>query len=168
MLASALSALALAYAITASPIDIFQSSGGPTAVTKNGTVRGVSLASTGAEAFYGIRYAQAQRFGNPAPVNTSFDGTFDATKFGNVCPGYGVSSYPNITAGQDYNIDEDCLNINIIRPEGTDSSDKLPILFYIFGGGSIQGTANDPRYQGEYLVQRSVKIGKPIIFAGIK
>lgn len=48
--------------------------------------------------------------------------------------GYGVSSTPNITAGQDYTIDEDCLNINIIRPSGTSSDDQLPVLFWIYGG----------------------------------
>lgn len=48
--------------------------------------------------------------------------------------GYGVSSTPNITAGQDYTIDEDCLNINIIRPAGTSSDNQLPVLFWIYGG----------------------------------
>lgn len=151
-----------------------------------------------------------QRFGNPLPLNTSFDGVFDATQYGNVCPGmfadrlsvifpcllqtlslhsgYGVSSTPNATAGQNYVIDEDCLNINVIRPSGTSENDKLPVLFWIYGGkstlallnsdgladsmdaigGFVQGTANDPRYNGTYIVQRSVEIGKPIIFASIK
>lgn len=108
-----------------------------------------------------------QRFGNPTALNTTFDGSFDATSYGNVCPGYGVSSYPNITAGQDYTVSEDCLNINVIRPAGTTESDRLPVLVWIFGGGLVQGTANDPRYNGTYLVKRSVEIGKPIIFASI-
>ena len=109
-----------------------------------------------------------QRFGNPTALNTTFDGSFDATSYGNVCPGYGVSSYPNVTAGQDYTVSEDCLNINVIRPAGTTESDRLPVLVWIFGGGLVQGTANDPRYNGTYLVKRSVEIGKPIIFASIK
>lgn len=54
--------------------------------------------------------------------------------------GYGVSSTPNATAGQNYVIDEDCLNINVIRPAGTSSGDDLPILFWIYGGkaGCVQ------------------------------
>lgn len=82
--------------------------------------------------------------------------------------GYGPSSTANASLGQNYVIDEDCLNINIIRPSGTDAGDQLPILFWVYGGGFVQGTANDPRYNGSYLVQRSVEMGKPMIFASVK
>lgn len=30
---------------------------------------------------------------------------------------------------------EDCLNINVQRPKGVKAGDKLPVLFWIFGGG---------------------------------
>ncbi|KAK9900011.1 alpha/beta-hydrolase [Cystobasidium minutum MCA 4210] len=149
----------------ASPIEVRSSS--PQVTIKNGTIRGVTNSALGAEAFLGLPYARAPRFGNPIPVDDAFDGVFDASSYGNICPGYGVSSTSNATAGQNYVIDEDCLNINVIRPAGTTEDDKLPVLFWIYGGGFVQGTANDPRYNGTYLVQRSVDIGKPIIFASI-
>lgn len=37
-----------------------------------------------------------------------------------------------------------------------------------FGGGFVQGTANDPRYNGSYIVARSVQMGQPVIVVGVK
>lgn len=37
-----------------------------------------------------------------------------------------------------------------------------------FIGGFVQGASADPRYNGTYLVQKSVELGKPIIYASIK
>jgi carboxylesterase type B len=104
-----------------------------------------------------------QRLRQPQSLNISWTGTHDATKWGNVCPGVGISSTPNASYAQNYVLNEDCLNINIIRPAGVDAGANLPVLFWIFGGGFTQGTAQDPRYNGSYLVQRSVEQGKPFV-----
>jgi triacylglycerol lipase len=60
--------------------------------------------------------------------------------------------------------DEDCLTININRPTGTTSSSKLPVLFWIFGGGFELGSTL--MYDGASLVADSITQGKPIIFVG--
>jgi len=63
------------------------------------------------------------------------------------------------------NAGEDCLTINVQRPAGTTSSSKLPVMFWIFGGGfELGGTA---MYDGTSLVQESVAQGKPIIFVAV-
>ncbi|GAA5837353.1 hypothetical protein JCM11251_004974 [Rhodosporidiobolus azoricus] len=148
-----------------------QSSSTPTVQVQNGTLQGRYEAAFEQDIFLNVPYAAPPvgdlRLANPVPYNSSWAEARDATTWGNICPGSGISSTPNITLGQDYTLDEDCLNINIIRPSGTEEGDDLPVLFWIYGGGFVQGTANDPRYNGSYLVQRSVENGEPIIFASI-
>jgi carboxylesterase type B len=63
------------------------------------------------------------------------------------------------------NVDEDCLTININRPTGTTSSSKLPVLFWIFGGGFELGSTL--MYDGASLVADSITQGKLIIFVGV-
>ncbi|KAL0575772.1 hypothetical protein V5O48_006191 [Marasmius crinis-equi] len=61
-------------------------------------------------------------------------------------------------------VTEDCLTLNIFRPSETSvnyTRDKLPVLFWIFGGGWIIGSAG--RYNGTGLVSRSITRGTPII-----
>ncbi|GAA5891604.1 hypothetical protein JCM6882_004527 [Rhodosporidiobolus microsporus] len=138
---------------------------------KNGTLQGRYEPGFNQDIFLNIPYAAAPvgdlRLANPQPVNSSWSEPRDATAWGHNCPGIGVSSLPNITLGQDYSPGEDCLNINIVRPAGAQAGDAYPVLFWMHGGGFISGTANDPRYNGSYLVQRSVENGEPIIFASI-
>ncbi|KAL2688949.1 hypothetical protein Neosp_002999 [[Neocosmospora] mangrovei] len=59
---------------------------------------------------------------------------------------------------------EDCLQLNIIRPSGIHKSRKLPVLAWIPGGGWLEGSATDPRYNGSFLVETSERMGTPIIF----
>lgn len=83
-------------------------------------------------------------------MNSTWTDNYDASSWGNVCPGTGISSTPNVTLGQDYTLDEDCLNIksvfpsffsrsclislpySIIRPAGVTEGDKLPVLFWMY------------------------------------
>lgn len=63
------------------------------------------------------------------------------------------------------NAGEDCLTINIRRPAGTTSASKLPVLFWIFGGGFELGST--AMYDGASLVTDSITDGKPIIFVAV-
>ncbi|KAL7005224.1 hypothetical protein EMMF5_005196 [Cystobasidiomycetes sp. EMM_F5] len=142
-----------------------------TVTVRNGTARGSLLPGLNVHQFLGLPYAQTTggqgRFARPRSLNTSFTGVFDATVPGNVCPGYGISSYANPAYNQFYNISEDCLNINVWRPANVSANASLPVLFWIFGGAFTQGTGADPRYNGSYIVQKSVQMGTPIIFVNI-
>jgi len=56
--------------------------------------------------------------------------------------------------------------LNVIRPAGYDGK-KLPVAFWIHGGGFTQGGGVDQRYNMSFMVQNSVDIGKPIIGVSI-
>jgi carboxylesterase type B len=75
------------------------------------------------------------------------------------CLGYG---------GDDigYEVSEDCLALNVIRPANY-SSQKLPVAVWIHGGGLQMGGTPDRRYNLSFIVQNSVEIGKPIIGVSI-
>ena len=112
------------------------STSAPSVTLKNGTLAGRSEPGLKQELFLNIPYAQPPtgdlRLANPQPVNQSYSSSpRDASQWGNICPGSGISSTSNVTLGQPYTLDEDCLNINLIRPEGTKEGDELPVLFWM-------------------------------------
>jgi hypothetical protein len=82
----------------------------------------------------GIEYA-AQPIGNERFAAPSypleFEGVKTATEYGKVCPQEEKwFSYPDkVTMG------EDCLYMNIFRPEGVPMEEKLPLLVWIHGVG---------------------------------
>ncbi|CAN8105762.1 unnamed protein product [Discula destructiva] len=63
------------------------------------------------------------------------------------------------------NADEDCLTIDVQRPGGTTAGDNLPVLLWIFGGGFELG--NTAMYDASHIVEKSVELGKPVIFAAV-
>lgn len=90
------------------------------------------------ETFLGLRYAlstsNANRFKPPRPFVPTAGSTIDATAPGPACiQDLGVGAAPyylgNITKTS-----EDCLRLNVIRPNGTSSVSKLPVLVWIHGG----------------------------------
>lgn len=105
----------------------------PTAQTLNGTYQGLHLPQWNQDVFLGIPYAQPPvgdlRYRWPQSINSSFDGIGDATQYGYSCMQYGST----------FNISEDCLNINIIKPSGN-FSQPLPVLVWIYGGGLVSCT----------------------------
>lgn len=57
--------------------------------------------------------------------------------------------------------------MNVIRPSGCSEHEKLPVAFWIHGGGFYQGGGIDQRYNLSFTVENSVNIGKPIIGVSI-
>ncbi|KAF5310301.1 hypothetical protein D9611_012082 [Ephemerocybe angulata] len=94
-----------------------------------------------------------------APVlKTRLPGTtFNATSYGSACIQPDIYALPIVS--------EDCLFINVHRPTGTALTAKLPILFWIYGGGFFVGSSSI--YDGKDLVARSVERGTPIIYVNI-
>ncbi|KAG9227782.1 hypothetical protein CCMSSC00406_0000572 [Pleurotus cornucopiae] len=97
-------------------------------------------------AFLGIPYAEPpvgrRRFRAPAPLNThrvsleTRGNVVDATNNPAPCiPGQHRLDDAGNRVG-----DEDCLKVNIWAPVGAKKGDNLPVLFYIHGGGYIDGT----------------------------
>ncbi|KAK0495157.1 alpha/beta-hydrolase [Armillaria luteobubalina] len=97
------------------------------------------------------------RFKAPVPVPTNSSRVQrDATTFGDACP--------QLPGNLGASISEDCLFLNIWRPEGASSDEGLPVLFWIHGGAYTDGAASSPAYDPTRIVNRSIAIGKPFLF----
>ncbi|KAI4672928.1 uncharacterized protein J4E78_001431 [Alternaria triticimaculans] len=176
-LATFLSLLPLALAVPA-PLE---KRANPTVVAPSpqATVAGINV--LGVESFKGIPYAQPPidqlRLKPPQPITSSL-GKVDGTGIPKACPQFFFSiderNIPTNVLGTILNLPllqtitnagEDCLTINVQRPAGTKAGDKLPVLFWIFGGGFELGST--AMYDGTSLVAESVAQGKPIVFVAV-
>jgi carboxylesterase type B len=143
------------------------------------TVAGKTL--LGVETFNGIPYAQPPvgqlRLKPPQPI-TSAIGKVDGTALPRGCPQFFFSvdkfNIPTNVLGTILNTPlfqtvtnagEDCLTVNVQRPTGTKADAKLPVLFWIFGGGFELGATS--MYDGTSLVADSVAQRKPVIFVAV-
>ncbi|ETS63431.1 hypothetical protein PaG_01714 [Moesziomyces aphidis] len=151
-----LAAAAALRSVVALPADAscFQ----PTVHLPQGTVKGMVDDSYQLDQFLGIPYAKPPvgdlRFARPQPVDAS-DALIDASQFGDVC----------MQPPAGFNMSEDCLNLNVIRPKGVAAGAKLPVLVWIYGGAFFAGST--PAYNASELVARSAQMGKPIVFVAI-
>ncbi|KAJ6081113.1 hypothetical protein N7499_005987 [Penicillium canescens] len=154
----------LCHLTAASPLKAMQDAA-PIAIVRNGTYTGRYNAEYDQDFFLGMPYAQPPvgdlRLRNPASLNTSWDGSADATTFSPACYNFGPSQYPEIPHS------EDCLNLNVVRPSGVKPGDNLPVGVWIHGGGHTGGSNQDPNYNMTFLVHQSVAAGKPFIGVNI-
>lgn len=97
-----------------------------------------------------------KRFTVAESLDEKWDGVRDAKEYSRHCIGFGADSEP-------YELSEDCLYINVIRPEGLNDTADLPVAFWIHGGGLFGGGAPDVRYNLSFIVQQSVEMGTPMI-----
>ncbi|BCS22538.1 uncharacterized protein APUU_30763A [Aspergillus puulaauensis] len=138
-------------------------SGLPKAHVKNGTYEGVYSPGYHQDFFLGVPFVQPPvdnlRFQLPQSLNTTWEGSRGAKDYSLLCVGYGLDQ-------TFYNQSEDCLYLNVVRPAGFEQK-QLPVGFWIHGGGFVNGGAGDQRYNLSFIVEQSVKIGKPIIGVSI-
>lgn len=126
---------------------------------------GRTLSEFDQDLFLGIKYADEPARFTPAELkshyasNDSNSGVYDlsavgvsshssavyynATEYGYDCPGYGSDTTKLVKMGL-IRLNEDCLNLNVIRPQGV-GEEELPVMLWIFGGGWSQGATADPR-----------------------
>lgn len=57
---------------------------------------------------------------------------------------------------------QDCLYLNLHRPQGTNSDSRLPVIIFIYGGSFIGSDIT--QYRPEQLLKRSVELDQPIIY----
>ncbi|KAF8896552.1 alpha/beta-hydrolase [Infundibulicybe gibba] len=142
-----------ASTISAAPLDVS---------LKTGVFRGVATAN-GTEKWLGIPYAQPPvgllRFKAPVPITKSSTAVKVASSFGNACP--------QVAGNLGAPIAEDCLFLNVWRPQNTPANAGLPVLVWIHGGAFTGGAASDPSSDPTRILQRSLVAGKPIIFVSI-
>lgn len=129
-----------------------------TIMTNCGEIRGTTCQWQGVTAYKGIRYATAGRFEYPVQVK-HWDGVYDAVEYGNCSyqprAFYEEEKMPEkafyyneFRKGEVYTYSEDCLFLNIWTPEGADRDSKLPVIFYIHGGGFTGGCGHEKHFDG--------------------
>lgn len=167
----------LSAAAIAAPVEERQS--GPSVTIANGTV--VGSTSQGVDSFKGIPFADPPvgdlRLRAPRPLSKGF-GTFTATGSPRACPQFftpvNQGNLPQDALGklvntplvqQITNAGEDCLTININRPSTATSSSKLPVLFWIYGGGFEAGSAG--MYDGSSIVRKSISLKQDVIYVAV-
>ncbi len=130
--------------------------------TKYGTLEGVPGNNRSFTVFRGIPFAkppvQELRFAAPQPPE-SWDGVLLCDKFKSAC----IQPFSNVGhphfVKEFYSVptknSEDCLYLNVWTP--ADSSDaKLPVMFWIHGGGFGSGYSYEQEFDGEAFNKRGV------------
>jgi para-nitrobenzyl esterase len=122
-------------------------SGGPVVRTENGALRGVR--SDGVDSFLGVPYAAppvgALRWRAPRPA-ASWRGVRDAVAYGNRCAALASGNGPESDT-------EDCLYLNVQRPATARPGDRLPVYFFIHGGGLVNGSSN--QHDGGLIIRNT-------------
>ena len=131
-----------------------------------GQIQGTDCQWPGVTAYKGIRYATADRWAYPVEV-TSWDGVYDASEYGN-CSYQPRAFYDEETViekvfyyyefrkGASYTYSEDCLFLNVWVPEDATPDSKLPVLFYIHGGGYTGGCGHEKHFDGPVWASKGV------------
>ena len=131
--------------------DAYQASCTAPIATASGQVTGTRESESGTCVWRGIPYAAppvgALRWRPPQPP-ASWGGVRQATSWGPICMQQGVMDPINFDPSGKQ--DEDCLYLNIWRP---DRPGKLPVMVWVHGGAYTGGTGNTPLYWGDRLAR---------------
>ena len=123
--------------------------------TEQGNLHGKLINVGKVRAFLGIPFAAppvgALRWKAPEPA-AHWKGEHDATKYGAHC----LQTPFEDMSFQDAGASEDCLYLNVFTPANAKGSSKLPVMFWIHGGGYFSGSASEPRHNGDFLPGKGV------------
>lgn len=126
--------------------------------TPCGRIQGRASQDPAVLSFRGIRYATAGRWEYPQ-VTARWDGVYDATEY-KACSYqprafYNEAEVPEkafyyneFRKGEHYTYSEDCLFLNIWTPADATPGSRLPVLFYIHGGGFTGGCGHEKHFDG--------------------
>ncbi|KAK4075167.1 uncharacterized protein Triagg1_4831 [Trichoderma aggressivum f. europaeum] len=144
----------------------------------SGNIVGSSIA--GIDTFNGIPFADPPvgnlRLAPPQKLSKPL-GTFNTPLLPPACPQMFIStgssniiiqllgSFLQFPFLQPITGQEDCLNISVQRPKGTKAGDKLPVAFWIYGGGFQLGAT--VTYDGSSLLSSAVSQGQPFIYVAV-
>ncbi|KZV67945.1 carotenoid ester lipase precursor [Peniophora sp. CONT] len=156
-------------------------SGYATVALDNGTFVGISEGSV--SIFRGIPYARPPigdlRLRLPV-ASDPYISTYNATAFGASCIQQ-VNSDKNMTGlnpaavqvldgvldGSNFinNDDEDCLTINVYTPANATKDSRLPVVYWIYGGGFENGET--AMYNGSVIVERALQLDHPVVYVSV-
>ena len=127
-----------------------------TVKTAQGKVQGKTINDGKVRAFLGLPYAAPPvgdlRWKAPEPP-AKWKGVRDATHYGARCIQAPV--FKDMVF-QDSGPSEDCLYLNVFTPASAKGNSKLPVMFWIHGGGYSGGSASEPRHNGDFLPTKGV------------
>ncbi|KAJ6096396.1 hypothetical protein N7486_007142 [Penicillium sp. IBT 16267x] len=137
--------------------------------SKLGDIRGREV--DGIIQYLGIQYATLKnRFADAELIEDRTGGVLDATSDGpltlslpigvDIELGHVQHTLPKKALRQS---DVDCLNLNIAVPSNTTPESKLPVLFFIHGGGLFIGGNSWPQYDLTRLVKLSIEKKLPMV-----
>ena len=126
----------------------------PVVQIKDGKLRGLRQGRT--LSFLGIKYADAERFGQPKPVQP-WSGVKSAQVYGAVCPSpeqTTVSGDELVFPHRYWPANDDCQYLNVWT-QSTSPATKKPVMVWMHGGGftngsSMEGYAYDGRSLSEF------------------
>ncbi|HZB89598.1 MAG TPA: carboxylesterase family protein [Terracidiphilus sp.] len=124
--------------------------------TEQGKVQGKTINDGKVRAYLGLPYAAPPvselRWRAPEAAE-KWKGVRDATKFGARCVQGEVF---DDMVFQDSGPSEDCLFLNVYVPADATARSKLPVMFWIHGGGYLGGSGSEPRHNGDFLPLKGV------------
>ncbi len=124
--------------------------------TAQGKVQGKTINDGKVRAYLGLPYAAPPvgdlRWKAPEPA-AKWKGTRDATKYGAHCAQGRV--FEDMVF-EDSGPSEDCLFLNVYAPATATDKSKLPVMFWIHGGGYAGGASSEPRHNGDFLPLKGI------------
>jgi para-nitrobenzyl esterase len=123
---------------------------------EQGKIRGKLIHDGAVRAYLGVPYAAppigSRRWAPPQPVAAG-KGVLDATQYGHRCMQGHVF---DDMVFQDASESEDCLSLNVFVPAHAKAGARLPVMFWIHGGGYAGGGSSEPRHDGDFLPGKGV------------
>jgi para-nitrobenzyl esterase len=124
--------------------------------TEQGKIHGKTINNGKVKAFLGLPYAAPPvgdlRWRAPEPP-AKWKGVREATMYGAHGAQNGV--FEDMIF-QESGPSEDCLYLNVYVPADAKTGSKLPVMFWIHGGGNEAGSASEPRHNGDFLPTKGV------------